>query len=46
MDGETLKEKNDRQAEAIRRLQEENQSLRELLSAAQARIRELENRIL
>lgn len=41
MEGETLKEKNERQEGVILQLQEENQRLRILLRAAEARNREL-----
>lgn len=44
MEGETLQEKNDRQAQAIRELQDENQRLRERLADAEARVRELEKK--
>lgn len=41
MEGETLQEKNKRQEGVILQLQEENQRLREMLAAAEKRIREL-----
>jgi hypothetical protein len=41
MEGETLKEKNKRQEGVILQLQEENQRLREMLNAAELRIRQL-----
>jgi hypothetical protein len=47
MEGETLKEKNERQEGVILQLQEENQRLREMLKAAEIRIRQLlEQRIM
>jgi hypothetical protein len=47
MEGETLKEKNERQEGVILQLQEENQRLREMLKAAEVRIRQLlEQRIM
>lgn len=41
MEGETLEEKNKRQEGVILELQQENQRLREMLSAAELRIRHL-----
>lgn len=41
MEGETLKEKNERQEGVILQLQEENQRLREMLNAAELRVRQL-----
>lgn len=41
MEGETLEEKNKRQEGVILQLQEENQRLREMVSAAELRIRQL-----
>lgn len=41
MEGDTLKEKNERQEGVILQLQEENQRLREMLTAAEVRIRHL-----
>lgn len=46
MEGETLKEKNERQEGVIRELQENNQALREMLAAAERRIHELEQKAL
>lgn len=43
-EGETLKEKNERQEGVIVQLQEENQHLREMLKAAARRIDELEQK--
>jgi hypothetical protein len=41
VEDETLKEKNKRQEGVILQLQEENQRLREMLSAAELRIRQM-----